>query len=622
MNLCLLDPFQSDFPEVIEEYLEHGIAKCIAFNRRGTLLAAGCTDGACVIWDFDTRGVAKELRSSDCNAQITSVSWSKCGHRLLVAAIDKSLALWDVARGEKIATVMLQQTALHARLNPASSIPEICLACPMSSAPVLVDFTSSTTHVLPVTASNSSESVVIPRSKAIEGSITYTPAAACFGKRGDLVYVGNSKGEILIIDAKSRQVQAIVPVPGAPIIRQIVFSRNGQYLLINSNDRVIRVYENLLPRDNAALTLATLPSSSEDNDSREALKKRGHECLRLVRDFQDAVNKMHWKAACFNSDGEFVVGAVASKGEHKIHIWNRNGQLVRILEGPKEGLTDLAWHPNRPVMASVSLSGVVYLWAKDYTENWSAFAPDFKELEENEEYVEREDEFDMVPDTDKVKPAEVDQNEEIDILTLEKIAAFSDSDVSEDGLLFLPTVPLHDTPEQQNPSIQSSDGLPRPHYVSPSRSEQAPLAVEDTNVKQSGQGHFHAVKSSGGVHAGLTGRVKRKRKLSEKAAEYQAEKGRRYAQKGQLTTFKHKIDVKPMLATAYQDHPRDLNYKGKRSIAQLEDVEGELVGEGHHSLLQKGTRRELTMQEFPTYSSSQESQPLTPQSDQIGRAHV
>lgn len=33
------DPLQGDFPEVIEEYLEHGVMKCIAFNRRGTLLA-------------------------------------------------------------------------------------------------------------------------------------------------------------------------------------------------------------------------------------------------------------------------------------------------------------------------------------------------------------------------------------------------------------------------------------------------------------------------------------------------------------------------------------------------------------------------------------------------------
>lgn len=33
------DPLQGDFPEVIEEFLEYGVMKCIAFNRRGTLLA-------------------------------------------------------------------------------------------------------------------------------------------------------------------------------------------------------------------------------------------------------------------------------------------------------------------------------------------------------------------------------------------------------------------------------------------------------------------------------------------------------------------------------------------------------------------------------------------------------
>jgi hypothetical protein len=38
----------------------------------------------------------------------------------------------------------------------------------------------------------------------------------------------------------------------------------------------------------------------------------------------------------------------------------------------------LEWHPSRPLVATASTNGRIYLWAKSYKENWSAFAPEFK----------------------------------------------------------------------------------------------------------------------------------------------------------------------------------------------------------------------------------------------------
>ena len=46
--------------EVLEESLQRGRATCVAFNRRGTLLAAGTAAGVVEIWDFETRAVARE----------------------------------------------------------------------------------------------------------------------------------------------------------------------------------------------------------------------------------------------------------------------------------------------------------------------------------------------------------------------------------------------------------------------------------------------------------------------------------------------------------------------------------------------------------------------------------
>ncbi|CAL5381414.1 unnamed protein product [Camellia sinensis] len=317
--------------------------------------------------------------------------------------------------------------------NLQQALLQACV-CLLSSAPMIVDLNTGTTTVLPV----SLPETVTVRNKLSDGSACCTPTSACFNNYEDLVYVGNSKGEILVIDHK--------------------MLREGQYLLKNSNDRTIRIYENLLPLKDVFKAIDELSNIPDELDDVEKLKAVGAMCLALFREFQDSITKIHWKAPCFSGDGEWVVGGSANKGEHKIHIWDRAGCLVKILEAPKEALIDSTWHPVHSIVVSVLLTGLGYIWAKDYIENCSAFATDFKELEENED-VEREDEFDLMLVTEKVKESDVDEDNEVDIMTVEKDSAFSDSDMSQEEICFLAANLCHDVPVQQDKCIESSSKL-------------------------------------------------------------------------------------------------------------------------------------------------------------------
>lgn len=67
------------------------------------------------------------------------------------------------------------------------------------------------------------------------------------------------------------------------------------------------------------------------------------------------------------------------------------------------------------------------VWAQAQVENWSAFAPDFKELDENVDYDERESEFD-VEDEDRsparIAQDNVDEYVEVDVTTAHPTALY------------------------------------------------------------------------------------------------------------------------------------------------------------------------------------------------------
>lgn len=169
--------------------------------------------------------------------------------------------------------------------------------------------------------------------------------------------------------------------------------------MVNSNDRSIRV----------------LSVDVVDNNQTRPLPSIR---LTLIHRFQDQVNRTPWSGIGFSGDGEYVYAGAAHKAAHNIYIWDRGaGALDKILEGPREPLVDVHWHPIRPLLLSVSVSGPINIWFTPNAENWSAYAPGFEELEENIEYQEGEEEFDL-EDEDEVSRRKQDQEEvDVDVLT-------------------------------------------------------------------------------------------------------------------------------------------------------------------------------------------------------------
>lgn len=81
----------------------------------------------------------------------------------------------------------------------------------------------------------------------------------------------------------------------------------------------------------------------------------------------------------------------------------------------------------------------------------------------------------------QVKPTRVDEDADVDIMTTEKVAAFSDSDESEDGLYFLPTVPDRDaSPPRQTP--------PSPVANSPNTAQAVPKVTAGSTTPSNSAG--------------------------------------------------------------------------------------------------------------------------------------
>ncbi|KAK8850581.1 hypothetical protein IAR55_004500 [Kwoniella newhampshirensis] len=404
------DPFAQKYPEAVDSTLSSQ-AVSVLFNPSGPFaghyLAVGGSDGLVEVWDVETRGVLRVLEGHV--KAVKGLSWSRNNRYLLTASQDSTAIIWDLSvlthpllspqtpsssststsgkassSSPRACTIRFDAPVSHASFHPRNT--KIVLAVLSCGEVVLVDLRKEGGGRWNL------EDVVEGEEDAVEDGVTRkrsSMACAVFSPCGSRIYAGTTSGMLLVINPLTRYVLQRVKVANASI-RQLSFDSSGQHLIISASDRALRL-------------LSVHPLTST---------------LTPLHRFQDLVNRTPWHAIGFSGDGEYVMGGAGHKMAHNVFVWDReSGVLVKVLEGPKEPLLDCDWHPTRPVIASVATSGDVHIWQTSSPDNWAAFAPGFEELEENVEYEEREDEFDIEDETELIRRKDLEEDLIIDVLS-------------------------------------------------------------------------------------------------------------------------------------------------------------------------------------------------------------
>lgn len=242
---------------------------------------------------------------------------------------------------------------------------------------------------------------------------------AAFDPHGEKVYAATKDGILLcfkvkeLFEALEKEFENTIgiakplfriEIPGGATAWHLIVSRNGRFILLNCADSALRVYD---ARECEASSSANVPKPKV---------------------FQDVVSKVPFASCDFSGDSEYLVGGCNANDKYDLYVWNATtGALMDRLTGPQVSLYSVAWHPTRSFLAVATSDGVVDIWGP--RKDWTFFAPDFQALPMNVEYIEEEDEFDVV--NDKEGEAQAEEDVEVDVVKVEPVPVFASDSESE-----------------------------------------------------------------------------------------------------------------------------------------------------------------------------------------------
>ncbi|KAH6896420.1 WD40-repeat-containing domain protein [Coprinopsis sp. MPI-PUGE-AT-0042] len=379
MNEALINPFNTlSHPTSILTSIP-AQAHSARFDPTGRFIATARNNGSAHLWDLETRNSVRWLDGHV--KPVTSSDWSRNGRYFLTSSKDWNVVVWDLACGvvdppQRGATMRFDAPVVSASFHPKNS--RIVLVLLTTGEAFVCDTrkaTKSRTMLKEITDEESDE-----EGESSSRARSYMTVAR-FDPSGKHIFIGTSNGMILVFRTRTKTMIARHRIAGANVMKAIEFTKSGRRFVTNSSDRTLRYF-----------VVPTYPDT-ESSQAEDILETD----LEPTHRFNDPINKTAWHAMAFSPDGEWLAGGAADPAAHKIYIWDlsNDGQFTSTLDGGREPLIHLHWHPTKSTLSSTTNLGNVLIWHAPNPERWGAFAGGFEEVDENVEYEEREDEFDV-----------------------------------------------------------------------------------------------------------------------------------------------------------------------------------------------------------------------------------
>ncbi|CAL1702037.1 unnamed protein product [Somion occarium] len=360
-------------------------------------------------------------------------TWSRYSRYVLTSSKDWNVVIWDLASDtdppRRVATVRFDAPIASASFHPRNS--QILLVLLSVGEAYIVDLRKEHRGRTELCEPDDADEDSRQRNAAF--------TVARFDPSGKHIFIGTSAGYIVVFNSRTKTMVARHRIAGAGILKGLDFTKSGRRLATNSSDRTLRQF-NLpvypsppsIPTSSFTPPPSSPPSnlSNGANGSNEMNEVNGtinmdasilETELEPMYRFHDPINKVAWHSMSYSPDGDWLAGGAADNATHKIYIWDlqNEGQFASALDGGREPLVHIHWHPTKPMIASTTNRGNILIWHCPTPERWGAFAGGFEEVDENVEYEEREDEFDIEDESDFIMRKQRMEEEPVDIFALE-----------------------------------------------------------------------------------------------------------------------------------------------------------------------------------------------------------